>query len=81
MRHFNLSLKTIPSIGPQLLALLLLFGDEVLMLSIPFLGVAVNPIVAEVLFAISLFEFLKLIGEKGGEFLLNWFCQSLPIGG
>ena len=80
MRYSNLSLKKIPSIAPKLLGLLLLFGDEVLILSVPFLGVAVNPIVADLLFAISLFEFLKLIGEKGGEFLLNFLCQSLPIG-
>ena len=65
---------------PNSVVLFLLFGDECTWSLFLILGITLNPILEEIFCGVSLFESIKFILERGGDFLLNQLYKSLPIG-
>ena len=80
MRHLILLFKESPNLT-KLLIVCLLFGDEFLLLLLPFANIAFPPLIQELLFGASFCQYFKLMVEKGGNILLNRFWKSLPISG
>ncbi len=64
---------------PKLLLISLLFGDELLLLVLPFASLTVSPLVEDLLLTVSACEGFKIIVEKAGNILLNKFWKSLPF--
>lgn len=65
---------------PNSVVLFLLFGDKCTWSLFLILGITLNPILEEIFCGVSLFESIKFILERGGDFLLNQLYKSLPIG-
>ena len=65
---------------PNSVVLFLLFGDKCTWSLFLILGITLNPILEEIFCGVSLFESIKFILERGGDFLLDRLYKSLPIG-
>ena len=79
MRHLILFFKKSDRYLPKLLVISLLFGDELLLLLLPFASVAFPPLLEDLLLAASACEGFKIIVEKIGNILPNKFWKSLPF--